>query len=58
MAQAQQRRRDVLKRSLQAALQRLREEKFGYCPECGDEIEEARLLANPSVLKCVAYLKS
>ena len=58
MAKAQQRRRDVLKRSLQAALQRLKEEEFGCRPECGDEIEEARLLANPSVLKCVAYLKS
>ena len=58
MAQAHQRRRDVLKGSLQAALKRLREEEFGYCLECGDEIEEARLLANPSVLKCMACLKS
>ena len=31
MAQTQQRRRDVLKGSLQAALQRLKEEEFGYC---------------------------
>ena len=58
MAQAQQRRRDVLKGSLQAALQRLKEEEFGYCLECGDEIEEARLLANPAVLKCMGCLKS
>ena len=57
MAQAQQRRRDILKGSLQAALQRLKEDEFGYCMECGDEIEEARLLANPVVLKCVACLK-
>ncbi|MGE4610468.1 MAG: TraR/DksA C4-type zinc finger protein [Paracoccaceae bacterium] len=57
MAQAQQRRRDVLKGSLQAALQRLKEGEFGYCMECGDEIEDARLLANPAVLKCVACLK-
>ncbi|MDA8996707.1 TraR/DksA C4-type zinc finger protein [Planktomarina temperata] len=26
--------------------------------ECGDKIEEARLLANPVVLKCVSCLKS
>ena len=58
MAQAQQRRRDVLKGSLQMALQRLTEEEFGYCLECGDEIEEARLLANPAVLKCMACWKS
>ena len=36
MAQAQQRRRDVLKGSLQAALQRLLEEEFGYSLERGD----------------------
>ena len=58
MAQAQQRRRDVLKGSLQAALQRLKEEEFGYCLECGDEIAEARLLANPAVLKCMSCLES
>jgi DnaK suppressor protein len=57
MAQAQQRQRDVLKGSLQTALQRLKEGEFGYCRECGDEIEDARLLANPAVLKCVASLK-
>ena len=56
MAQAQQRRRDVFKGSLQAALQRLKEEEFGYCLECGDEIKEARLLANPAVLKCMSCL--
>jgi DnaK suppressor protein len=57
MAQAQQRRRDVLKGSLQAALQRLKEEEFGYCLECGDEIEEARLVANPAVIKCMPCIK-
>ena len=36
MAQAQQRRGDVLKGSLQAALQRLLEEEFGYSLERGD----------------------
>ena len=56
MAQAQQRRRDTLKTSLIAALQRLEEEEFGYCVDCGDAIEEARLLANPAVLKCVSCL--
>ena len=58
MAQAQQRRRDVLKGSLQAALQRLKEVEFGYCLECGDEVEEARLLANPAVLKCMGCIKN
>ena len=57
MAQAQQRRRNVLKGSLQVALHRLKKEEFGYCLECGDEIEEARLLANPVVIKCMSCLK-
>mgnify|MGYP006148036881 FL=1 len=57
LAQAQQRRRDVLKGSLQAALQRLKEGEFGYCMECGDKIVDARLLANPAVLKFVTCLK-
>ena len=56
MAQAQQRRRDAHKQALQAALRRLAEDEFGYCMECGEEIEGARLLANPAVLKCVGCL--
>ena len=58
MAQAQQRRRDALKKSLKAALQRLNDDEFGYCLECGDALEEARLLANPTVLLCMPCLKS
>ena len=57
MAQAQQRRRDVLKSSLTAALQRLEDEEFGYCADCGDEIEEARLSASPLKIKCMSCLK-
>ena len=57
MAQAQQRRRDTLKTSLIAALQRLEEEEFGYCVDCGDAIEEARLLASPVILKCMSCLR-
>jgi len=58
MAQEQQRRRDALKQALQAALRRLSEDEFGYFMECGGEIEEVRLLANPTVLKCMACIKS
>ena len=58
MAQAQQRRRDALKQALRAALCRLSEGEFGYCMECGDEIEEARLSANLTVFKCMACIKS
>ena len=44
MAQAQQRRRDVLKGSLQAALQRLKVEGFGYCRECGEDQLRGKLI--------------
>jgi DnaK suppressor protein len=56
MAKAQQRRRDALKLSLRVALQRLNDEEFGYCYDCGDGIEEARLLASPVVIKCMSCL--
>jgi len=39
------------------ALQRLNDEEFGYCYDCGDGIEEARLLASPVVIKCMSCLK-
>ena len=57
MAQAQQRRRDVLKSSLTAALQRLEDKEFGYCADCGDEIEEARISASLVIMKCMSCLK-
>ena len=58
MAQAHQRRRDRLKEPLQLALQRLKEEEFGYYHECGDEIEEARFLANPVVIKFLSCFRA
>ena len=57
MAQAQQRRRDVLKSSLIAALQRLEEGEFGHCVDCGDEIEEARISASLVIIKCMSCLR-
>ena len=57
MAQAQQRRRDVLKSSLISALQRLEDEEFGCCVDCGDEVEEARISASPVIMKCMSCLK-
>ena len=35
------------------ALQRLRGPDFGTCPNCHGGISYARLLANPSVIRCV-----
>jgi DnaK suppressor protein len=54
MAQAQQRRRDSQKNALSAALRRIDESEFGYCEDCGDVIAEARLKANPAMMRCIS----
>ena len=53
MAQATQKRRHVLRRGLLSALQRLKEDNFGFCEDCGEDIAPKRLEFNPTVLLCV-----
>ena len=53
MALAQERRRQVERAAITAALQRLDEGEFGYCIVCGDDIAEARLRKNPTAVKCL-----
>ena len=36
-----------------AALARMREDTYGDCIECGDEIEEKRLIALPTAARCM-----
>ena len=38
--------------SIQAALQRMREDEYGYCTKCGEEISEARLDVLPATPFC------
>ncbi len=40
--------------AIDQALQRLDTPDFGICIDCGAEIESARLLAEPTVLRCTA----
>lgn len=40
--------------AIDSALQRLDTPDFGLCIDCGAEIEPARLLAEPTVLRCTA----
>lgn len=49
---AQLRRRHELER-LNLALQRIDEEDYGYCEDCGERISEGRLLLDPAALYCV-----
>ncbi len=54
MAQATSRRREGERRRLHAALARFEEGEFGYCTECGEEIAQGRLEADPAVPTCVS----
>lgn len=58
MALAQERRRRNERLAIDAALARLDEGEFGYCITCGDAIAEARLMTNPTILKCLECASS
>lgn len=38
---------------IDSALLRINDNTYGYCQDCGDDIPEARLIANPHFLTCV-----
>jgi len=54
MAQATHARRDIERRRLRAALDRIDEDEFGYCEECGEEIAPARLGLDPGTTRCIS----
>ncbi len=54
MAQANDRQRLRELQRIDSALQRIKEDDFGYCLECGEEIPEARLRIDPAALYCVS----
>lgn len=53
MAQASKERREQQLRLIDAALERLDEDEFGLCQECGGSIDPRRLEADPTVLLCI-----
>ncbi|WP_425045407.1 TraR/DksA family transcriptional regulator [Primorskyibacter sp. S87] len=52
MAQASARRRAAERIRLQAALNRLESDEFGYCADCGEEIPPDRLAIDPALSRC------
>ncbi|MEM9582424.1 MAG: TraR/DksA family transcriptional regulator [Pseudomonadota bacterium] len=52
MAQATARRRQVERARIHAALKRLEEGEYGYCTDCSDAVETARLAADPTLPLC------
>lgn len=53
MAKAGQARSEIELRRVNAALERLDSDDFGYCIDCDEEIALARLAANPTVTLCI-----
>lgn len=53
MALAAERRRQVERQRIEAALTRLDEGEWGFCLACGKEIAPARLEHDPSVTRCI-----
>ena len=53
MAQATIERRRVEISQIDAAFQRMEEDEFGYCVECGEDIAPKRLELNPATARCV-----
>ncbi len=53
MAQAGQQRAEAELKAISAALERIDDGSFGECFECGNDIAEGRLRANPTVTLCI-----
>ena len=53
MAQASDMRRKQLLRRIESALQRLDDDEFGYCLECGESINAKRLAFDPAAELCI-----
>lgn len=53
MQQETERRREVEINRIDAALQRLNGDEFGYCISCGEEIQPKRLEMDPATPVCV-----
>ena len=53
MNQEAQRRRGVEIKRLEAALQSLAEDDYGYCEDCGEDIGEVRLMSDPAAQDCI-----
>ena len=57
MAQAQARRRAVERQKIHAALKRIDEGEYGFCTDCGEDIEPKRLSADPATALCLDCLR-
>ena len=58
MAQATERRRRVEITKAETALRSIDNDEFGYCLECGEEIEAARIEHDPALTLCFSCAKA
>ncbi len=56
MAKAQEGRRRLRERMIDAALARVAQDEYGYCTICGEDIPEKRLDIDPAAATCVTCL--
>lgn len=50
-------RRHMVIQRAELALKRIDDGEFGFCTDCGDEVEEARLTIDPSVALCLDCMR-
>lgn len=53
MAEASKQRREQVLRQIDAALVRLDNDEYGFCQQCGEEINPKRLAFDPTTLLCI-----
>lgn len=53
MAEAQERTRQFDLQRIEQAFRRIRDEDYGYCPICDEEIPDGRLAIDPMAERCV-----
>lgn len=53
MAKASAQRREQTLRQIEAALQRIDDEEYGLCMDCGETINPRRLQFDPTALRCI-----
>lgn len=53
MSQENQRRRTLELTRIVQALRRIKDDEYGYCVECGEEIAENRLAVDPAAPLCI-----
>ena len=57
MAEATERQRANELSRIDAALERIDQEEYGYCQNCGEEIAEKRLEIDPAATHCIRCAK-